>query len=153
MDKASAAGRRVVARVLVRGRPWGPRGNGGVIQIDVDVPDRPGELGKLAAVLADAGVNINRVSGESGGGRAYLSLFVNEPTKARTALKAAGYEPTDRTILVVRLDDRPGALADLAKRLGAAGVNITSVIHLETVGGHAQLAIGVDDLAKARGLV
>jgi hypothetical protein len=56
-------------------------------------------------------------------------------------------------VLVCRLEDRPGALAALAKKLGAAKVNVTSVIHLETVGGHAQIAIGVDDLAKARELV
>jgi len=56
-------------------------------------------------------------------------------------------------VVVVRLEDKPGSLADLARRLGEAGVNITSVIHLETVAGNAQLAIGVDDMAKARGLV
>lgn len=124
-----------------------------MIQLDVEVPDRPGELGKLAAVLARAGVNITRITGETGGGRAYISLFVDQPVAARAALKSAGYEARERTILVVRLEDRPGALAELARRLGDAGVNITSVIHLETVAGHAQLAIGVDDLAKARALV
>jgi len=53
----------------------------------------------------------------------------------------------------VRLPDRPKALATLARKLGDAGVDITSIIQLESIGGHAQLALGVDDLAKARGLV
>jgi len=124
-----------------------------VIQLDVEVPDRPGELGKLADALGTAGVNIDRISAETGGGRAYVSVIADQPAAARAALKSAGYPFRERTVLIVRLDDKPGALADLTRKLGTAGVNITSVIHLETVAGHAQLAIGVDDLARARSLV
>lgn len=124
-----------------------------MIQIDVDVPDRPGELGKLATLLGRAGININAISAESAGGRSYMSFVVDQPAAARGALKQAGYSCAERTVLVVRLEDKPGALADLARRLGESGVNITSVIHLEAVGGNVQLAIGVDDMAKARSLV
>jgi hypothetical protein len=124
-----------------------------MIQIDVVIPDRPGELGKLSTLLGEAGININAISAESGGGRSYMSLVVDQPARARAALKQGGYECSERTVIVVRLPDKPGSLAELARRLGGSGVNITSVIHLETVGGNAQLAIGVDDMAKARGLV
>ena len=124
-----------------------------MIQIDIDVPDRPGELAKLAAILGAARINIDAISAESTGGRSYVSLIVNEPVQAREALMKNGYSCTNRTVLVVRLDDKPGALAALAKRLGDAGVDVVSAIHLGTVGGHAQLALGVDNLEKARSLV
>lgn len=124
-----------------------------MIQIDVDVPDRPGELAKLAALLGDAGLNIDAISAESTGGRSYMSLIVNEPVQAREVLMKVGYPCSTRTVLVVRLDDRPGALGTLARKLGDAGVDIVSVIHLGTLGGHAQLALGVDSLEKARALV
>jgi hypothetical protein len=65
----------------------------------------------------------------------------------------SGYVCTNRTVLVVRLDDKPGALAALAKKLGDAGVDVVSLIHLGTVGGQAQIALGVDNLEKARSLV
>jgi hypothetical protein len=124
-----------------------------MIQIDVDVPDRPGELAKLATVLGGARINIDAISAESAGGRSYMSLIVNEPMQAREALVKQGYGCSTRTVLVVRLDDRPGALAALARKLGDAGVDILSAIHLGTAGGHAQLALGVDNLEKARSLV
>lgn len=124
-----------------------------MIQIDVDVPDRPGELAKLATLLGGAGLNIDAISAESTGGRSYVSLIVNEPVQAREALMKVGYSCSTRTVLVVRLDDRPGALGALARKLGDAGVDIVSVIHLGTVGGHAQLALGVDNLERARALV
>ncbi|OGS60207.1 MAG: hypothetical protein A3K59_03230 [Euryarchaeota archaeon RBG_19FT_COMBO_69_17] len=124
-----------------------------MIQIDVEIRNRPGELGKLAQVLGEAGVNIGHISAQAGKTRAYVSLIVDQTATARSALKAAGYAAAQRTVLIVRLKDKPAALGELARRLGDAGVNIDSVVHLETAGGFAQLAIGVDDLAKARGLV
>ncbi|HKZ89921.1 MAG TPA: ACT domain-containing protein [Thermoplasmata archaeon] len=124
-----------------------------MIQIDVELPDRPGELAKLAALLGDSEININAISAESGLGRTYMSLIVDQPAKARGILLKAGYGSSEKTVLVVRLPDRPNALATLARKLGDAGVDITSIIQLESIGGHAQLALGVDDLAKARGLV
>src|SRR2546425_8313502 len=64
----------------------------------------------------------------------------------------SGYTCSMRTVLVVRLDDKPGALAALARKLGDAGVDVVSAIHLGTVGGHAQVALGVDNLERARSL-
>ncbi|TLZ68004.1 MAG: ACT domain-containing protein [Methanobacteriota archaeon] len=124
-----------------------------MIQIDVDVPDRPGELAKLAAILGATGINIDAISAESAGGRSYMSLIVNQPMQAREALMKNGYSSAMRTVLVVRLDDKPGALASLARKLGDSGVDVVSLIHLGTVGGHAQIALGVDNLEKARSLV
>ena len=124
-----------------------------MIQLDIEVPDRPGELGKLAAILGAAKINIEAISGESAGGRSYVSLIVSQPVQAREALMKSGYVCSNRTVLVVRLDDKPGALAALAKKLGNAGVDVLSLIHLGTIGGQAQIALGVDNLEKARSLV
>jgi len=117
------------------------------------MPDRPGELAKLATILGEARINIDAMSAESAGGRSYMSLVVSQPSQAREALMKSGYTCSTRTVLLVRLDDRPGALASLARKLGDAGVDIVSLIHLGTVGGHAQIALGVDNLEKARSLV
>jgi hypothetical protein len=128
-------------------------GREAMIQLDIEVPDRPGELGKLAAILGAAKINIEAISGESAGGRSYVSLIVSQPVQAREALMKNGYVCSSRTVLVVRLEDKPGALAALAKKLGDAGVDVVSAIHLGTVGGQAQIALGVDNLEKARSLV
>ncbi|MGH2652433.1 MAG: ACT domain-containing protein, partial [Actinomycetota bacterium] len=62
-----------------------------MIQLDVELPDRPGELGKLASLLGDAEININAISAESVGGRTYMSLIVDQPARARGLLGKAGY--------------------------------------------------------------
>ena len=123
------------------------------IQFDVVIPDRPGELGKLATTLGERGVNIDAISCATGGGKAYAILLIPEAHKTREGLRAAGYTFLERSVLTVQLEDKPGTLGELAKRLGAAGVNITSIVTLNAREGRVQLAIGVDNLEKARRVV
>src|SRR3977135_1813572 len=63
-----------------------------MIQLDIEVPDRPGELGKLAAILGAAKINIEAISGESAGGRSYVSLIVMPPVPDREGLRTADKE-------------------------------------------------------------
>ncbi len=124
-----------------------------MIQLDVDLPDRPGELGKLLQLLASEKINIDAMSANSGAGRSYVSLITDQPMRARQSLGKAGYECTQRTVIVVSLPDVPGAFAALARRFGEAKVDIRSVVQLETVGDRVQLALCVDNLDAARSLV
>lgn len=124
-----------------------------MIQLDVNVPDRPGQLARLLGILAAESINIDAMSANSGHGSSYVSLIMDQPIKARQTLRKAGYTCTQRTVLVVSLADEPGAFATLAQKLAAAGVDIESVVQLEGVGSRMQLAIGVDNRDAARGLV
>lgn len=124
-----------------------------MIQLDVEVPDKPGELAKLLGVLAAASINIDAMSANSGDGASYVSLLTDQPIKARQSLKKAGYSCSQRTVIVVTVADKPGSFAALARRLGEAGVDIQSVVHLESIGDRVQLALGVDNRDVARALV
>ncbi len=124
-----------------------------MIQLDVDLPDRPGELAKILGVLAAESVNIDAMCANSGSGHSYVSLITDQPNKARQSLRKSGYACTQRTVIVVTVEDEPGALARLAGRLGSSGVDIQSVVPLEVVGNRVQLALGVDNRDAARALV
>lgn len=124
-----------------------------MIQLDVELDDRPGELAKLLGILAKESVNIDAMSANSGRGRSYVSLLTDRPVRARQCLRKAGYACSQRTVIVVSVADLPGALAALARKLGDAGVDVQSVVHLESVGDRVQLALGVDNRDAARALV
>src|SRR2546430_11075509 len=99
-----------------------------MIQIDMEVPDRPGELAKLAAILGEAGINIDAIGAESAGGRSYASLIVHQPMQARAAIMQSGYTSPTRTVLVLPPDDKPRAAAALAPNLADAPVVVVTRI-------------------------
>lgn len=124
-----------------------------MIQLDVDLTDRPGELAKVLQLLTAEKINIDAMSANSGSGHTYVSLITDQPIRSRQCLGKAGYECAQRTVIIVSLPDTPGALSALARKLGGAGVDIQSVVQLETMGDRVQLALGVDNLDAARSLV
>jgi hypothetical protein len=73
---------------------------------------------------------------------------VEDEAATRTALGEAGIEVGgQRDVLVVDVEDRPGSMGEVARRIGQAGVNIELVY---TTFGAVRLVLGVDDIDKAR---
>jgi hypothetical protein len=73
---------------------------------------------------------------------------VEDAAATRAALSEAGIEVSDeRDVLVVDIEDRPGTMGEVARRIGEAGVNIELVY---TTFEAVRLVLGVDDLDKAR---
>jgi len=76
--------------------------------------DEPGELAHVGDVLGKAGVNIAGLCTLScGGGQAELHVLVQDPTPAFEALEGAGIKvEEEREVIVLDMEDRPGALAE-----------------------------------------
>jgi hypothetical protein len=118
--------------------------------LEVALDDHPGRLADLGEALGKAGVNIEGVSGAPAGGGAMLHVLVEEPTAARRALEAAKFRVhEERDVLVLEMQDRPGELGRLCRKLADAGVNIT-LVFLAT---RSRLMLCVDDPEKARGAI
>ena len=96
-------------------------------------------------MLGAAGVNIEGFCAlTSGGGQGEIHLLVDD---AADALAAAGIEiASEQEVAVVEVDDRPGELGHVSRKLGDAGVNIT-LAYLAT---STRLVFAADDFAKAR---
>jgi hypothetical protein len=119
--------------------------------LTVVLEDRPGALADLGEATGGAGINIEGVSGDAREGRGVLHLLVEDAGAAREALAGAGIEVQDeRDVLVVEVEDRPGTMAEVARKLAEAGVNVN--LAYATFGG-VRLVLGVDDLEKARSAV
>lgn len=120
--------------------------------LSVALDNRPGELARLGEATGSAGINIEGVCGvATGGGPATVHLLVEDVAATRSALANAGLEVSDeREVLVVDVEDRPGTMAEVARRIADAGVNIE--LAYTTFGG-IRLVLGVDDLEKARAAI
>jgi hypothetical protein len=118
-------------------------------EFTVRLGDRPGELGGLAKVLGDAGVNIDGIQAMPCAGASVVQMVIGDADGAKKALDAAGIEYTTREVLVLKLANEPGALARVAGAMGKAGVNLDATY----IAMDNQVVFGMADLAGARKVV
>ena len=116
--------------------------------IKVTLEDRPGTLAHLGKATGAAGINLDGGCGFlcEEGAKAVFHFLVEDPAAARQACEAAGGHVGEREVLVVDVDDRPGELGRIARRITDAGVNID----LFYLAADTRFVIGVDDLDAAR---
>jgi hypothetical protein len=116
--------------------------------LTVVLEDRPGELAKLGEATGAAGINIEGMSAQTGEGRGEIHILVEDAQAAREALSGAGIEVQDeRDALVVEVEDRPGTMAEVARKLAGAGVNVEFAY--ATFGG-INVVFGVGNLEEAQ---
>jgi hypothetical protein len=114
--------------------------------LTITLENRPGKLADLGEALAAAGVNVDGMCGVTAGSSGEIHILVEDAGAARAALEGAGI-PVDgvREVLVLSVEDRPGTLGSVTRRIADAGVNIDLVY----LAAGTRLVIGADNPAKA----
>ena len=98
------------------------------VDLVIDIENTPGALAQVAASISDAGVNIAAATCVGAGERAELHILVPHAEAARHSLAISHVAVTrEREVVVVDVVDRPGVLADLARKIARAGVNLDLV--------------------------
>ena len=113
----------------------------------IHVPNEPGALARVAAAVSDSGVNLSAATFVGSGDVADLHILVKHAEPTRRVLEPAGLTVGEvREVVVVAAEDRPGVLADLARRVADAGVNLTLVY----VATGTRIVFGADDIGALR---
>ena len=94
----------------------------------IDVDNEPGALARVAAAISDAGVNMAAATCIGDADHAELHILVPHAEAAKHSLAISGLAVTrERQVAVVEVEDRPGVLADLTRRIADAQVNLDLV--------------------------
>jgi hypothetical protein len=94
----------------------------------IDIENSPGALARVATAISDAGVNIAAATCIGPGERAELHILVPHAEAAKHSLAISQLAVTrEREVVVVDVEDRPGVLADLTRKIAQAGVNLDLV--------------------------
>lgn len=118
--------------------------------LTIHLGDNPGSLAKVGEALGKAGVNIDGICGVTVQGKGVIHILVADAAKARRALEANHIDVAKETdVVVLDVEDRPGNLGNVARRLANAGVNL----HIAYMATSTRLVVGADDLDKARAAV
>ena len=104
--------------------------------------DRPGELAKAITAIANMDVNIEGYCEVDG----RLHVVTSEPDDARKALETVGFAVGENDVFVLETEDRPGALANILRRISAEELNVISTYTLT----RTRVAISVDKPQRLR---
>jgi hypothetical protein len=116
----------------------------------IDVENTPGALATVAAAVSDAGVNLAAATCVGAGERAELHILVPHPEAAKHSLAISHLAVTrEREVVVVDVEDRPGVLADLTRKIARAGVNL-DLVYVAT---RNRVVFGADDVDGLRAAV
>ena len=118
--------------------------------LTIILEDVPGTLANMGETLGEAGVNIDGGCGFACEGKGVIHILVEDSAAARQALEEANIEVTaERQALLLDVEDRPGELGTIARRVADEGVNI-DIWYLSA---SKQLVLVVDDIDKARAII
>jgi hypothetical protein len=94
----------------------------------ISIPNKVGEGARVLGALRDAGVNFIAVWGyPRGRGRAQLEFIPENGDAFVAAAKQAKLRPRKSTAFYIHGDDRPGAVADILKKLADARISVEAV--------------------------
>jgi hypothetical protein len=115
--------------------------------LTIEVDNSPGALARVAAAISDAGVNVAAATCLGGDHMAQLHILVPHAEPVRHALAISQIAITsEREVVIVDVEDRPGQLADLTRIIGRAGIDL-DLVYVAT---RNRVVFGSPDLAGLR---
>jgi hypothetical protein len=113
----------------------------------IEIPNEPGALEKVTTAISDAGVNVAAATCTGPGETAELHILVPHAEAVKHALAITNLAITgEREVVVVQAQDRPGELADMARKVAHAGINL-DLVYVAT---GSRVVFGAEDLDGLR---
>jgi hypothetical protein len=93
----------------------------------IAVPHNKGSLAKLAEEMSRENINIEGLSALEHDGSVIFHLLTTDKAATMRAINKVGYKVTrEAEVIVERVEDRPGMLAEVTRRIADAGINLTT---------------------------
>lgn len=93
----------------------------------IQLTHHPGDLARVAQALSRRSVNIKALAALTLDNQAMVRILPDDVVAARSALEAANIHFEEDEVHTVLIENQAGALASVADRLGAEGINLKAV--------------------------
>ena len=120
-----------------------------MLEFNVSLTDKPGELATVASAVGDEGINI---LGGGGRGRssASVTMVTDDEEATSKVLESMGRKFETNELIITSLSNKPGALAEMATKLSDSGVNIVSLYIMKMEQNMADIALTTDNPSKTK---
>ena len=93
-------------------------------QLALFLDNKPGTLARVCEALAEAKINIYAVTISDTVDHAVVRMIVSDPRKALDIFEERGTLVVESDVVLVHRDNKPGSLANIARKLSDADINI-----------------------------
>ena len=107
---------------------------------------------RIAELLGERDIDIRSMDISAQGDRAFLNLAVSDYDTALALLIAAGYQVVSNDIVLLRTEDRPGALAQVSRKISDQGIGIRSLSLMQVDREGIVCAVATTDNPRVRAL-
>lgn len=96
-------------------------------QLVITVKDEVGALAEVTSVIATAGINLIAVCAHAVDNKGVIMFVSENNEQARRLLNAKGYEVREEEVVLVSIENKPGTLQALTKKIAEEGINLTLI--------------------------
>jgi hypothetical protein len=114
---------------------------------------RPGLLAEITTLLEGQGINLNTIEGDTVGSVAVISLTSERYEDCFEVLSSAGFKVFPHEQILVGIQDQPGALAEISRRLANEQVDIRSIHFVNRENSRCIVALETENDYRARQLL
>lgn len=119
----------------------------------IQLTHHPGDLARIAEALAHRGVNIKALAALSVGPDAVVRILPDDIVAARGALETANIRFEEAEVHAVLIENKAGALAAVASRMAAEGINLQAVYLTGIMDDLVEVAFVSDNPKKTKKLL
>ena len=116
----------------------------------VDLKNKPSELAKVAEAIAQKGIDITGFSGTTCGDSGTLALITTDAAGTRRTVSEGQWKFRAIALVEASLANRPGSLAEMARKLAQAGVNLEAAFPTGMAGSNVHVVFATDNPARAQ---
>jgi hypothetical protein len=118
-------------------------------QLVASLANKPGTLAQFCSTLGEAGVNITAILAPEATDRGKVRVIVEDPDKAKDALKKAKVKFSEEEVMIIELYNKPGVFGRLAAKLAESKINILHAYASTSPYAWTKVVLAVPDVAKA----
>ena len=121
-------------------------------QITVVAKNRKSLIADITGLLGSHDIDIRNMDSHLVGQDAYVKLVMESYDRGLKLLTEAGYYAVSDESVLLRIADKPGALAEVARTISGHGINTRAITMLQQDGAFTVIAVGTDDNDQVRNL-
>lgn len=96
-------------------------------QLVITAGNKVGTLAEVTNVVSSSGINLVAICAYGVDNKGVIMFVSDNNNQAKKLLKAKKYDVREEEVILTTLDNKPGALQAIAKKISAAGIDLNLI--------------------------